>query len=134
MRTGQSQTAVPRLAPQRELGQAGQGAKNRLAAHMQVLLDRALVKNEISYTAVPDGDAFIATVMIPASEHNEAQAFQGEACSTEKDAENSAAQQAIAALDDLVQPLAEAKAAKRKLREQELAEERKRRRLEGAPL
>lgn len=108
--------------------------KGRLGHFMQCLLDRTLTKQDIVYsTEVTTNEqgqsAYVSVVTLPATIHTEQQAFQGEIHVRQQDAEKSAAAEAVAALEEIAQPLAEEKAERKRAKDSEHRAE-KRRKLE----
>jgi len=128
----QSQTPSVKAHSQRQdVEQAKQEPKGRLCHFIQCLLDRTLEKNDIVYTTeAADGINFFSTVTIPACEHYVDETYASGPFTSKQEAEKAVAQQAVDALKDIAQPFVEAKAERKRIKDQEIAEERKRRRLE----
>merc|ERR1712151_678921 len=86
-----------------KLTKPAQGSKNRLAQTLRVLIGRTLTRDDIVYKAWIDNCGpvpwpTLASVTVAQTEHSSWQTFHGQPCTSKKEAEESAAEQAVWAL------------------------------------
>merc|ERR1712187_557744 len=111
--------------------QQQQDSKNKLSIYAQVLQETNLLKGDIVYDVNEAQDTsgaigFQATVRIPESPLISNNIWSGELCRDRKEAEFSAAHYALEELTPICQPMFEEKRALKRQREQERAEEKRR--------
>merc|ERR1712048_1499486 len=86
--------------------EAHEDPKGRLMRVVTLLLGRSATKSDVEYTHTEaEGGGFAASVAIPESEYNDAQSFDAPLAETKKQAEQLAAAEALAHLEELVAPL-----------------------------
>merc|ERR1712232_1158063 len=99
---------------------------------MMVMLGRSLQKHEVVYSCKESEDAqgrkiFSGSLSIPANDYIDAGVFEGQEAGTIKEAELSAAQACVDALEPLMEPLIEARKELKKIKEMKNLEAKRRR-------